>query len=81
MEKQVHEMQAADKNMKTLNLARLINHQHKIVKKSEYKYEVKVKSKVHPGLCHTVTVDLFCHEKLESKKKPKKKPDKSNCNR
>lgn len=35
--------------------------------KSEYKFDVKVKSKVFPDLHHTVKVDLYCYEKLAKK--------------
>lgn len=31
----------------------------------QYKYEVKVKSKVFPELYHTVKVNLYCYEKLK----------------
>lgn len=50
----------------------------KDIKKGVYKFEVQVKSKVHPGVQHTVSVDLYCNEKLDKKtekgqsKSPKK---------
>lgn len=32
--------------------------------KTQYKYNIKIKSKVFPELYHLITVDLYCYEKL-----------------
>lgn len=45
-------------------------------KDNKYKYIVKVKSKVFPGLHHNVEVDLYCYEKIGKVEKPKSKSEK-----
>ena len=44
-----------------------------------YKYDIQVKSKVHPSITHTVTIDLYCREKIsiegEKKANPKKRKE------
>lgn len=32
----------------------------------KYVYDVKIRSKVQPNIYHTIQVDLFCYEKIET---------------
>lgn len=36
------------------------------VDKKGYKYDLRVKSKVHPEIYHSVKVDLYCYEKINN---------------
>lgn len=36
--------------------------------KIQYKHYIKIQSKVHNQIYHTVMIDLYCHEKMPKEK-------------
>lgn len=45
-------------------------------KDTKFQYEIKLTSKVFPGLSHTSKVNLFCYEKLPSESQFEKEAEK-----
>lgn len=41
-------------------------------KENKFQYDIKLQSKVFPGLNHTAKVNLYCYEKLPSEKQLEK---------
>lgn len=44
-----------------------MNHGEK-TKKAENKFQIKIKSKIHPDVYHIIHVDLNCYEQMPKKK-------------
>lgn len=54
---------------------------HKKIPTNITKYNVKIKSKIHPSIYHTVRVDLRCYERMPDEKTLYKHAEKIFSNR